>query len=58
MSEIKAGDTVVLKSGGPQMTVRHVENHFGEMSAWCDWFEKNKEMGSRFPLTSLKLTDS
>jgi uncharacterized protein YodC (DUF2158 family) len=48
------GDTVQLKSGGPKMTVEKIENWNGEMSAWCQWFDGNKPMANRFPLTSLK----
>lgn len=44
MSEFKKGDVVVLKSGGPKMTVSDVANYSG-MSAGpqdgveCVWFE-------------------
>ncbi|MBT8766874.1 YodC family protein [Metapseudomonas boanensis] len=47
MSEIKKGDVVQLKSGGPKMTVEDVGNYGGmgmgpEHGAKCVWFEKNK----------------
>lgn len=60
MEEIKVGDIVMLKSGGPKMTVGNVDQYGYEetLSANCDWFvmEKapwKKENGT-FPLTSLK----
>ncbi len=54
MSEIKAGSTVQLKSGGPSMTVRWVE---GE-EAFCEWFDAKNEVKERkFLVTSLELVD-
>lgn len=40
--EFKAGDVVVLKSGGPRMTVSQVgQAHMtGEDTVWCVWFER------------------
>ncbi len=53
--EIKAGDVVVLKSGGPEMTVSFVENPGGGNVAACAWFDdKRKQQSARFPLTSLQ----
>lgn len=66
--EIKVGDVVQLKSGGPKMTVSQVArtakfagDTSGPMSAWCDWFVADrapwkKEKGT-FPLTSLNKVD-
>lgn len=58
MAEVKAGSVVVLKSGGPKMTVRWVE----EEHAYCEWFptEKptGKNEGAKFPVTSLKLLEA
>jgi uncharacterized protein YodC (DUF2158 family) len=55
MAEIKAGDTVRLKSGGPKMTVKQVgEAANGLMMAWCDWFDGMKPMHDAFPITSLE----
>jgi len=36
--EIVAGSVVQLKSGGPLMTVQQVADHWGTLTAWCDWF--------------------
>jgi uncharacterized protein YodC (DUF2158 family) len=61
--EIKAGDIVVLKSGGPKMTVSQVgERQFDpRQHAWCDWFIQEHGNWTKrddvFPLTSLKRLD-
>lgn len=52
--EIKTGDTVQLKSGGPVMTADWVSDEHGVMTAYCSWFDGKKKMGDRFPVTSLK----
>lgn len=53
--DIKVGDVVMLKSGGPKMTVSAVGKGVGdEPRAWCDWFEGTKPQSSSFPATSLK----
>ena len=54
--EIKVGDVVVLKSGGPDMTVDQVgkKQYEDYDSAWCSWFEGKKVTNNVFPLTSLK----
>lgn len=41
-AEIKAGNVVQLKSGGPLMTVEQVGDHMGTIKAWCDWFVQDK----------------
>lgn len=51
----KVGDIVVLKSGGPEMTVRHEDNdavtdlYFYE----CQWFAGKKLERGLFPRDSL-----
>lgn len=48
--DIKAGDLVRLKSGGPIMAVEQVsEQSTGEMGVWCVWSEKvgNKQVVQR-----------
>lgn len=37
MNKFKNGDIVVLKSGGPRMTVMFYEQHAG---VFCKWFDK------------------
>lgn len=49
MSDISAGRVVQLKSGGPKMTVRWVED--GE--AYCQWFSKEDEKGAKFSVAQL-----
>jgi uncharacterized protein YodC (DUF2158 family) len=59
MSEIKAGDTVQIKSGGPVMTVEQIgKKHLGGdvLYAWCVWFEGTKQQKGVFALTSLTLS--
>ena len=47
---IGAGSGVALKSGGPEMTVRWVEDE----EACCEWFDKDNELkSSTFVLSSL-----
>lgn len=63
MDEIKTGDVVTLKSGGPKMTVSTVDKKMGgkELHAWCDWFVQDKAPWKKdqgvFPLSSLKKAD-
>jgi uncharacterized protein YodC (DUF2158 family) len=48
--EIKAGDVVQLKSGGPKMTVSQTGNlaMTKKPAVWCDWFEGTKKISSTF----------
>ena len=54
--EIKPGDTVRLKSGGPIMTVNWIDKEYG-VTVWCDWFIENQPKKERFPPTSLELVE-
>ena len=55
MSEFQPGDVVVLKSGGPKMTVDQTgDDSLGRAAVWCDWFEGNKKISDTFPPTSLE----
>jgi uncharacterized protein YodC (DUF2158 family) len=54
MSDIKPGDKVVLKSGGPNMTVEAISET--TEYAVCTWFnEKNEYRQMNFNLVSLEL---
>jgi uncharacterized protein YodC (DUF2158 family) len=55
--EIKDGDTVVLKSGGPNMTVADIGEYGGKRGAKCDWFDGKKRLSEVFVLTSLEKTN-
>jgi uncharacterized protein YodC (DUF2158 family) len=51
MSDIKVGDLVQLKSGGPVMTVAFIDSN----GAKCVWFDDhNQEKEKVFPLETLK----
>ena len=55
--DLKAGDTVQLKSGGPYMTIDRIDKKFAsdsQNSAHCSWFdEKKNPKNGWFTLTSL-----
>ncbi len=50
------GDTVILRSGGPDMTVEKVANDMeGKPIVWCTWFVSLKrESGGFVPATLQK----
>jgi uncharacterized protein YodC (DUF2158 family) len=53
MAEIsfKPGDIVRLKSGGPPMTIAHIDG----TEAYCEWFNDKREVQGRdFQVTSLQ----
>ena len=52
MHDLKAGDVVQLKSGGPKMTLKHIDEYG---SAYCQWFAGAEIKGSSFDLPSLVL---
>lgn len=56
MSEIKKGDVVVLKSGGPLMSVEEVGSYSGiENGANCVWFSKDGQPHEKiFDVATLK----
>lgn len=49
MAELKIGDVVQLKSGGPKMTIANEEQ--GEFI--CLWFSGDERMSGKFPRESL-----
>ena len=53
-NELKPGDTVQLKSGGPVMTVTSIGDDYGTLSAWCAWFDGKKPCNGTFPTVTLK----
>jgi len=54
---IKIGDTVRRKAGGPNMTVVDVqEEDSGQFTIYCSWYdEKNNEQQGQFPAHKLVL---
>ncbi|MFM2465162.1 DUF2158 domain-containing protein [Paraburkholderia sp. RL17-368-BIF-A] len=50
MSEIRAGDVVVLKSGSPLLTVAFVNGH----DVRCQWFDQKDLKQGDFMAQSLK----
>ena len=50
-ADITVGILVMLKTGGPDMTVESIQPEKGW--AVCSWFEGSKPMKQAFPLTSL-----
>jgi len=52
MDELKCGDVVVLKSGGPDMTVG--TKGVADASVYCLWFESLFLRTAEFPIASLK----
>ena len=54
---IKEGDVVMLKSGGPTMTVTSVGDHYGTMTAWCVWFDGKKQVHGTFNVASIKVAN-
>jgi uncharacterized protein YodC (DUF2158 family) len=52
--EFKPGDVVALKSGGPRMTIKFIEN--GEAS--CTWFEGGKLSHASFGLEMIQTPPS
>ena len=56
MSEIKDGDTVKLKSGGPVMTVSHSDS--GDPNdVWCVWFAGAERKNHNFLKHTLEKFD-
>ncbi len=54
---IKIGDTVRRKAGGPDMTVVDVEeDDSGQLTILCVWLdEKNNEKSGQYPARTLQL---
>lgn len=47
------GDTVVLKSGGPLMTIESI----GDEIVWCAWFVNDDKKRGQFPPDTLDFED-
>jgi len=57
MDKFKIGDVVVLKSGGPSMTISEKYYDFGnETGKWeCKWFEGSEPKSGIFHQDTLQL---
>ncbi|MBP0116386.1 YodC family protein [Bradyrhizobium vignae] len=55
-SDIKLGDVVQLKSGGPKMTIQKLGTFttVGGPGAVCVWFDGSKEQKQVFALVTLQ----
>lgn len=54
MANVKAGDTVKLKSGGPLMTIERIERDAsGDPYATCSWFKGEERKRENFSLDAL-----
>ncbi|MBM4042792.1 MAG: DUF2158 domain-containing protein [Planctomycetes bacterium] len=51
--ELRPGDVVQLRSGGPLMTVASIDEH----GVTCMWFDRNKREGAIFPPEALQKED-
>ena len=50
--QLNIGDVVALKSGGPNMTVEHIDPE--TQSVLCSWFDGQEKKLSTFPLGALE----
>ena len=56
VAEFAVGDVVVLKSGGPHMTITDLMD---EDLAYCQWMDDKKMLqGSRFGLRTIKKVET
>jgi uncharacterized protein YodC (DUF2158 family) len=51
--ELKLGDVVMLKSGGPRMTITRIDEKDGSPMICCEWFNP-KLVSSSFPPEALE----
>lgn len=54
IDQLKPGDVVSLKSGGPNMTVDAIEQVNGQDKAICFWFTEEQAHKATFAVTSLE----
>ena len=53
--EFKNGDVVMLKSGGPDMTISSTNTEYGVLRADCVWFDTEQKLAhASFSVSSLK----
>ena len=52
--QLKIGDPVWLKSGGPAMSIRLIGDELSSDNVWCQWFEGEIPNEGCFPKDSLE----
>lgn len=57
MADLKIGDVVTLKSGGPSMTIEDIGEYRYVTKALCTWFDGNKKISDTFKLEALELDE-
>lgn len=55
---ITVGSLVMIRSGGPDMTVTRMENDFTPISACCVWSENGRRTTDVFPLEALRISSN
>ena len=56
--ELNVGDVVVLKSGGPDMTIKEIGDYgIKGDGALCVWFDGKQQKSEVFALPTLKKAD-
>lgn len=55
--DLKIGDVVQIKSGGPKMTIEDIGEYNSEQKAYCTWFDGNKKNSDLFKPEALRKID-
>ena len=58
MADVKIGDVVKLKSGGPSMTVTGIYHHGSGVVMNCEWFVNDEDHSAYFPPDALDEAES
>lgn len=56
-NNLKVGDVVQLKHGGPIMTVTEVATSNGKLMVWTVWFDGAKEVTGHYPVDAVEIFD-
>jgi uncharacterized protein YodC (DUF2158 family) len=56
-TEFKVGDVVILKSGGPDMTIEDTWRDGGRTRARCAWFVELKKLEADFDVRTLLIAN-
>ncbi len=55
MVDLKVGDVVRLKSGGPKMTIQEIETYDFGPGAACRWFDEKQSKMEVFLLDTIEI---